>query len=317
MRCLDFAKYLLALNPEANAARLSLYHFMKNFEDGAAAFSPAVLNHFFARAYSFEHWRKNRSELKSEILPIVEDFLSRHQVDWSKNRIDADLQIIEIENIADLYEVVRSHMNTRRLEGEKVRLLPDGEDGIVALDLKPDGSLMIHYFDKFCTIRAGKIEPLLTDMVVKYSRQLEPAPQFRHHLRVQPGVSAIFTANNTLSGQLIRGYSFTKMEEFSDKPLTQLPVIFYPLKRLERFFINRATDPLYVELTKLLDQTIVLLKEEHPEAMQFASAAFDRGQNALTHIFTDDKLLSLLLRELSVLLFEKTHVGDKNGQSPT
>lgn len=307
MQTLDFAKYLLQLNPEANAARLSLYHFIKNHCSSNAPLTAEVLNQFYARALSFSHWRENADALECEVKSCVESFLESFQSNIASVRHASDIQVIELKNIVDAYEVVKNFMNKKRHEADRVRLLPDSENGIVAILLKNDGSLYIHYFDLLATIRGGHIEPLCTDLVVKYNSNLEPDQNFQHHLQIQAGVTARFqTLPSGVSGKIIRGFAFQKMEEFVQTPLNKIPALFYPLKRLERFFVNRSTDPLYVELTTLLDQSINLLRDNHPDAVKLGSASLERGQNALKLIFPDDKLLALLLRELSGLLLKQT-----------
>lgn len=307
MTILDFAKYLLALNPEANASRLSLYHYLKNHCQPGTPLSSDIIHGFYSRALSFAHWRQNREQLAAEIKSTLESFLETHQADIGKVVHASDMQIIELEHIVDLYEVTKNFLNKKRHEADRVRVLPEREDGMVGLILKPDGSLFVYFFDRLTTIRSGRLEPLCTDLVLKYNTQLELATDHIHHVQIQPGITARFQNGIVgVSGKLIRGYAFQKMEDFADQPLNRYPVIFYPVKRLERFFINRSTDPLYLELSQLLDQSITLLRDQHPDAIKLGSAALERGQNALKLIFPDDKLLALLIRELSDLILRNS-----------
>lgn len=310
MDVLSFAKHILAHQPEANAARLSLYHFLKHHYQGQEPLTPAVLNRYFSRVFEFPTVRENAAAFRAEIHPLLQTFLEAHGLNWSKEQIDDHLQVIEVQNLPDLYEITRHWMDSQQREGEKVRILPNNEEGLVVVRLQPNGELLIHDFDRLCAIRNGVIEPLHADYSVHYNAELEPLPNVLHRLRIQPGVIGTFTNSpGQVAGAVIRGYTFNKIEEFSESAISRLPLIFYPLKRLERFFVNRGTDPLYIELTRLLDQAIVLLREEHPEAPSLAAAAFERGQNAHQYIFTDDKILGLLLRELSQLLFQRTQPG--------
>jgi hypothetical protein len=306
----SFAKHILQTQPEANAARLSLYHFLKNHYLGNEPLSPSVINRFFSRALEFPTIRENASDFRSEVRSLLDAFLSAHNVDWSKEKIEDDLQIVQIQNQTDLYEIVKRWIEPQQKEGEKIRILPNGESGIVLVRLHSNGALTVYDFDHHCTIRRGEIQPLHSDHVVAYNQELEPLTGTNHSLRVQPGVTALFKiSQNEVKGSIIRGYTFNRVEEFTETSISRIPLVFYPLKRLERFFVNRSTDPLYIELTRLLDQAIVLLRDDHPEALPLASAAFERGQNAHQYIFIDDKLLGLLLRELSQLLFQKSRPG--------
>lgn len=310
MDIFSFAKHILQTQPETNAARLSLYHFLKNHYQGTESFTPFVLNRYFARVFEFPTVRENAEEFRSEIRSLLESFLDSQNTSWSKEKIEDDLQVVVIQNQTDLYEIIKRWIEPQQKEAEKIRILPNGDTGIVLVRLHANGALTVYDFDQNCTIRGGEIQPLHTDHFIAYNHELEPQEGLLHSLRVQTGVTAIFRVSpKEVRGSVIRGYTFNKVEEFTEASISRIPLVFYPLKRLERFFVNRATDPLYVELTRLLDQAIVLLREDHPEALALASGAFDRGQNAHQYIFIDDKLLGVLLRELSQLLFQKSHPG--------
>jgi hypothetical protein len=92
-------------------------------------------------------------------------------------------------------------------------------------------------------------------------------------------------------------YTFQKTGGFEGSELHRLPTLFYPLKRIEQFFINRTTDPMYIELTNLLEQASDLMARQHPERLRFAEAAMERGRLAFEQVFVDDRFLRLLAGE--------------------
>jgi hypothetical protein len=96
----------------------------------------------------------------------------------------------------------------------------------------------------------------------------------------------------------MRGYTFQKFETLYENPLSRFPKLFYAIKHIEQFFVRRESDPIYMELTALLEQASELIKEGHPEGIKLGAAALKRAELALENIFTDDKVLNLLIRDL-------------------
>lgn len=309
MDVLGFAKFLLQSQPDGNAARLSLYHFLKHHFVGTEPLTPKVLDQYFARVLEFSTVRENRAEFVEEVLQQLHAYLKTQNQVWKRESMKENLQVVEIQNLEDLYEIVRAWSERQFDDADKVRILPNNEDGVVLVRLMPNGELSVYDFDRHCAIRDGIIEPLHVDSCVHYNQDLEPKQGVLQSIRVQPGAYGRFVVGpQSVEGVVLRGYTFNKVDDVRGSSISQIPLIFYPMKRLERFFINRASDPLYIELTRLLDQAVLLCKEGHPEAIGLASAAFERGQNALQYIFTDDKILALLLRELSQQLFQHSNL---------
>ena len=81
MQNIDFAKYLLKLNPEADAARLALYHYFKNHLPSQMPLTAESLNRFYSRALSFSYWQENRAALETEVRMCVESFLENEPVE--------------------------------------------------------------------------------------------------------------------------------------------------------------------------------------------------------------------------------------------
>jgi hypothetical protein len=99
-------------------------------------------------------------------------------------------------------------------------------------------------------------------------------------------------------GDYIRGYTFQSFQRIELHGFHQDSNILYALKKIERFFIDRSTEPLYVELVQLLEQTIDFLKKDLNGSLELGKKAYIRGQNALENIFVDDKMLEVLLNEI-------------------
>lgn len=105
-------------------------------------------------------------------------------------------------------------------------------------------------------------------------------------------------------GLLVKGYSFQKTEAFLGKEMSEYAELYFGLKQLERFYIDLKSDPLYQELTALLEKALNMVGSSHPEAYSLADNALRRGRMALKNIFPDDKLLRLLVGNLEYRIIE-------------
>lgn len=312
----DFAKFLFHQRPQDNAARLCLYQYLKNYRSEEEEFSPQIIEAFHSRILSFPHWREpqNKAELAEEIRILVEHFLEvlhmeGHIKDFhaeiAQYRFADQIQIVEITNDADLLMMAQHFCDSQGGDGDRAKVLPDqtGSEkmqGAVGLLLNPQGELYVWQFDRLATIRDGILQPLCLDRRVKYNAQLELAEGVLHHLETAPHHYCLLQAEQGLvSGTVLRGYTLHKIENFQHIQLKEKPSIYFPLKRLERFFVDRNSDAFYQEVTTLIEKTILLCEQCHPECEKIGSAALQRGQNVFANVYPDDKLLYLLLKELS------------------
>jgi hypothetical protein len=152
-------------------------------------------------------------------------------------------------------------------------------------------------------LQDGEIFPLCTDFGLVYTADLQLDQRHAYQLEVGPHAAARFRMGpDGCRGIVVRGYTFQKYGVMEGGSLHRYPILFYPLKRLEQFFINRKTDPMYLELASLLEKSLELLSQGHPEAAKFGAKALERGKLALEHIFPDDKMTRLLIENLEKTL---------------
>jgi hypothetical protein len=152
-------------------------------------------------------------------------------------------------------------------------------------------------------IREGELTPLHMDFTLFYTPELILHSNMIQNIELGPHTAARFrTLPDGIHGHIVRGYTFQRFATMDGGGLHKYPVLFYPLKRLEQFFVNRKTDPMYIELTNLLEKALDLMSQNHPEGLKFAEAALERGRLALEHIFPDDKLVRLLINNLEKTL---------------
>ncbi len=295
--------------PKVDAARLAFYHFLKNLCEPGEPLSTTTLDRFFRRAMTHAHWADNKAMLFDEVNNSLQHF-SNHfaeAVPLPPFTNPCELQVVRAESFRTLERIVEDWVQGHQGPTDQVKIIRDHEEKIVVCKLTMDRALSVQTFDRMLCLRDGRLEPLTDDMVIHYTpelaldalrtSQVETAPYTVARFRNES--SGLSPGNQAgIRGVAVRGFTFQKSAAFEGGELHRHPLLFYPLKRIEQFFVNRATDPMYIELTGLLEKASDLLSQKHPESVRFAEAAMERGRLAFDQVFVDDRLLRLLLENL-------------------
>lgn len=293
---------------KSDAARLAFYHFLKNLCEAGEPLSTSVLDRFFRRSLTHAHWSEHKLELFTEVSACLQHYSNQtgEPIPLPPFASPFDLQMVRAESFRTLEKVIEDWIQQHQGPTDQVRILRDREEKLLVCRLAVDRSLSVHIFDRALCIRDGRLEPLCDDMAVYYNADLTIDATRLSQIETAPHTVARFRLNNGYRGIQVRGYTFQKTAAFDGGDLHRHPLLFYPLKRIEQFFVNRATDPMYIELTNLLEQASDLIARKHPERLRFAEAAIERGRLAFDQVFVDDRLLRLLLENLErAILLEK------------
>ncbi len=316
----SLAQHILQLEPDKDAARLCLYHYLKNLCEPSETVTAELMNRFYHRALTFPHWQENKIHLFGETTSILQHYLSKNPneaLDLGQILITEQIQVVKVDHLYNLEAMVSRFMETQISPLDQLRVVPEGDDKIVAIWLKSDRTVRVQVFPKIAAFINGQIWPLCMDYSLSYTPDLVLNPNVSQQIEVGPHTVARFRMTQEgCRGTIVRGYTFQKYSAMDGGSLHRYPILFYPLKRLEQFFINRKTDPMYIELTGLLEKSLELLTQRHPEALKFGTAALERGRLALEHIFPDDKLVRLLISNLEkTLALEAAQAGHATSQA--
>lgn len=294
---------------KVDAARLAFYHFLKNMCEPGEPLATATLDRFFRRAMAHSHWVENKEALFNEVANSLQHFSNQYSepIPLPPFATPADLQVIRAESARTFERIVEDWIQTQQGPTDQVKILRDnesrrtaGDDRLIVCRLTVDRALSVYIFDRLLCLREGRLEPLNDDMVVHYTPELMIDAHRTSQIEIAPHTLARFKNDpaSGLRGLAVRGFTFQKSAAFEGGELHRHPLLFYPLKRIEQFFVNRTTDPMYIELTGLLEKASDLLSQKHPESVRFAEAAMERGRLAFEQVFVDDRLLRLLLENL-------------------
>lgn len=284
---------------QLSPVRLTLFNYLSLF-DSEDFFTHDTLLSFLQDCLDYPHWQQHRNEVTRELENILKELGEEELADPGEIHDFLDRQIFEVTHDRDFAEAVQSYM-THQLtgEGRQFRLFNDGNKKLIAICLKPDGQLEVRQFDRKFTIRHGQLTPVRGDLCLYYDAQLNLSETRHHKIEVAPYVLARFRVQDQFFfGKMVRGYIFQRLQELNGQPMEGNSRLFMSIKRLEQFFVRRESDPFYQKLVQLLERTIHLIRIGEPMAPAAIMETQVSVQNALEYVFTGDKLLSLLLKDL-------------------
>ncbi len=294
-------KYLSENNPQGTPVRLAFFNYLTSLADQEGQVDSELLENFFAICLDYAHWQQNRKTLGDEIRELLGDNIDTSEIKWPEQ-----IQVIELENLTDATDALQCYLNAIYKKGEKYRLIMEGEKKIMAIVLMPDQSLCVRSFDRKMIIRHGQLEPLKKDLILTYNSNLELDPNLIQRMEVGPFVTAQFQVSPAgIHGNLVRGYQHQKFFELQGENLGSYPKLFYAIKRIEQYFLQRQSDPFYQETVSALEKIIENMRLNEYESLQEAVDVMARAQNILEHVFIGDKLLTLLIRDLQHTLSQR------------
>ena len=294
------ARHILQFQPNKDAARLCLYHYLIHHCSPETPLSPGIFEAFARKALCYKHWQENRVALSQELQYVLQHYNETYMLDWSFKDISFpdSWQVIEIESRIEAVTIFENWVTKTFAKGCRSRIFYTDRKTYVVIVQKLDGEVVVSEMTRQMLIRRGAIEPLNTDHQLIYTPMLELKPNVVQKIMVSENTTGRFLLNEKkILGRIIRGYVFQHQQALENN-LNYYPALFYPLKKLEQYFIDRQSDPTYQELVHTLEKAMELIKMGHPEAENFSKAALQRGESALEGLFTNDNIIKILVDDL-------------------
>ncbi len=298
MTVVEFGKRLFKNDLKNDPMRLCLYNYLKNFCLDQDDINSELIQKFILECLRFTHWQNHAKDL-DKMLKTEFSHLTLKTVHMAST-----FQVISFQHIKDFYAVVKKSVD--RTKGMRVRTLPDQQKAMVLLELSPK-IFKATYFHNIFTIHNGQIRPLGITSSLQYDSRLHLSEGVKQCIELAASHRAYFYIHQSkIKGYIVRGYLFQKVHSFTIKSIEEFPALHFALKRVERFYIHRSTDPLYVDTIKNLENAIENFSFHHSSTRATLIQMVERAKNLVEYVFPDDKLLKLLIREASRLL-----TGDK------
>ncbi len=312
------AQYLLKLDPQKSVARMTFYHFLKNFCEMGEQISPQMISQFYRRALGFQYWQTHQEILSQTVEQDLALFGEQMGLAFDPREIRYSYQIVELKNNKDSEALLLGHVQEKLRPGERLKMIKLEDNRFAILKLLISGMLEVDIFTSTAVIDGPKLLPLEPLTSLKYSASLELVPYTTQLIETAPMTTSRFQLyENSIQGSTLRGYSLQKYESLQGGALAQHSELFFALKRLERLYVQAESDPFYQELIALLEKSYNTLSQGHPDAAKLAETAIAKGQQALKSAFPNDKLLLLLVTNIEFLLSQKGRRIDGASRSNT
>jgi hypothetical protein len=286
----------------AKPALTAFTNYLVHECDSSEHLTATLLQNFIQESLVYPHWWQNRKELRQEVQEFVAALCRAHREEFDLKEVTwpDQMQLIEIEQVQDWSDAVNSYLSYQHRGGDKFRLIHDELLGkMIAVILNPKGGLTLRMFDRKFFIRDGALVPLRENLAVHFDQNLELAVRAPQKVETAAFItSKFFCENNRLFGNTVRGYFFQKIQEFTNDSAEAHAKIFYTLRRLESHFLKRENDPFYQNMTADLEHGVKMIRLGDDQFVSSAPDLLSRAQNAIDYVFPNDKLLSLLLRDL-------------------
>ena len=248
---------------------------------------------------SLVYWRERREEFFSQMKIFLGPLKTMLDLNTGFCQRLYNLQICAIDSQSTLYEIVEKQAKETLRSGDRLRILPDGKKCVISLILSSDGMLSVRSYLSYGLIYDGQIWPLSDGTHLKYSQEMDLLVDHLHILKKnQNDFYFIRKMKDAFSITSLSGITFTPNSFDQVKTLENHIQVYYHLKRLEQFFIDRSTDPYYKGLIHLLEAQIQHLSR-NSNCVSESIKVYEKVWNIFDRVFQDDKLLSLLLRQLS------------------
>ena len=294
------ARHLLAMKPNKDASRLCFYHYLIHHCSPETPLTAKLFEDFCRMALVHDYWRENTRILSQELQFILQHYNETFMLNWNfSDFIFPDhWQIVSIKNPVEVIYILERWVKKNFQPDQKNRVFRTKDQNYLALVQSNTGELRVFWFSPQMLIQKAELEPLNTAIQLQYGEDLELKPNVSQYLKVEKNTYARFQIlENGIKGRLIRGYTFQNHLEV-EGAVNEYPDIYYPLKKMEQFYIDPKSDPDYQDLVGVLQKSLELLKMVHPEAEGFAGTALKRGRLALKHIFIKDNVIQSLVDQL-------------------
>lgn len=299
-----FASFLEeeSLGATFNAPVVTLANFLNYLCDSDESITPQLINRFYNRSLIFSEWQQNFESLHIATSVAIRNFCDATGFDFKFADViePGQMQIIPLSQKKVRERLMERFLESELSDADQFRIFEDRNGRSVAILRLQNRSVRAITFPNFGALIDAEVVPLCTDFALSYSPTLELENGAAQNLQLNSHTHARFKLSTpqSLSGAIVRGFNFDPVKVLTNTILIKEPELFYPVKHLEHFFIDRNSDAVYLELISSLSHAIDLVLTEASEAVPFAQEVLERSRFAWEQIFPDDKPLQVQVQSL-------------------
>jgi len=290
------------VNPSLDS-HAAFLNYLAVHEELTLDWSFGVLNRFYRECLVYPHWQQNKSRLKEQTRQLLTSIQQAHLWDLELEKVQwvDEVQVITLERWQDRKEVIERHFKQKLYHQQpiEIRFINDQRRLMAIIFNKSNQQIHMYGIEDKFILNQGLLEPLTGLSGLRFDQELNLIEGGWFTLELGSFILSKFrTIKGLYDYRATRGYLFQKFQSFTKAPLETIPKLFYPLKRLENYFIKKESNPYYVGLSQELERTIELLRMREPLDKGYITDLIIRVRNAIEYVFVSDKLLHLYIKEL-------------------
>lgn len=319
MRIKELTGHILKLDLQREPARLAFYNFLMNFCRIEDDFDAASLRSFFERSMLYQQWQSSPNDLQQQVFDdlakIAESNIELKSILDARNTFQK--QWVNIENDADFDRLLEDENQLFEQAGEQIKMFKFSNQDRLRLRWIPSKSnLKVEVKVPMAFIDGVRLRLIRPSTELLYNSELELLENSPQILQLSPLKYARFFSDGIeIKGHILQGASFAKIDTFADDA-SALAEVFWPLKNIEKYFVNPITDSDYHVILADLERAIQAVKKFHPNAQLIATEALKQGQIYQQNVFPHDKVLKNLISTLSYHLRRDDAVEREICQNP-
>ena len=294
-------------------------NYFHNFFEVGTPLTAKIINKFCHLALEFTYWQKNHNQLGQEVFKQVELFRRHFKVDFSIDELMdlRSLQVIDIESSTEFQKIAEAYFSENEQKKEQRTYKRVNEKDFIVIHFLPSGCIKVRYLKPLVYLQGSQLKPLL-GRCISYEESLELSTQHINELQTAPFTTSFFKCHEEkVTVTTLKGYIFRPQPKVEEQPLDKTLQLLYPLKSLEKHFIDTQSDPFYISMTKRIERAIHLLKKDSQSYLEPSLDMYEQGRLVAEEVFPDDKLLELLVKELGRHLVAAWQAKkNKNGELP-
>jgi len=262
----QLAQHLLSLDPQKSPARTAFYHFVKNFLKLEDEFRQDMVDAFYDRALSMQHWQTNKNELGEMIRGDLKAIGARYPLSFDVDQIihANEMQVVQLEQTRDFAALLSKDVSKMEKNGDKVksfRLNVEKSNApyeVMLVRLQASGAVVVEIRQSTALLVDGELHLVRPSSRLVYTSDLDFEPHIDQFLTTSLMRVARFQVNAAgaiTGGHFIQGPSFHKTESLAaGKKVADFPELLHAIKKLERYYVNPVTDPYYQQMIESFEQ---------------------------------------------------------------
>lgn len=254
-------------------------------------FNKSLMRTFYAKLMNFNYWLEKQSQTTEAFVELLKS-IEAESVDTSFIH-----QWVPIQNGEDFKQILQQGLQLDLQHSKIVNI----EKGVLLIE-KRQNHLFARQFRPVAEVRGSQLIPGTEISFLIYDMNLELIDHRPMVLQLTEDQFLYFKSHQgQLSGRILNSHLLLQQRNVNTSWMKE-PLLLAPLKRIEKYFIRKESDPFYSRLLEEIETSTHKLQTGQAHAMERARLSLERAYFAMENIYSEDRLLRLSTHNLQHML---------------